>query len=148
MNGAATGAVSVAYTNNDNDPSTGTTLFYINSGSPSNLYNTTNPNGGVLSAVGPLGVSTSDNVGFDISGLSGSAYASLTPVTGAGSSFYRINLTTGAATLVGSVGSTGVVLYGIAAPISAPDTGSALVLLALGTGTLFTARRFLNTAHS
>jgi hypothetical protein len=53
--------------------------------------------------VGALGVNTSDLVGFDISGSTGLAFASLTPPTGAGSSLYTINLATGAATLVGTI---------------------------------------------
>jgi hypothetical protein len=62
------------------------------------------PNTGTLFLVGSLGVNTSDLVGFDISGSSGVAFASLTPATGAGSSLYTINLATGSATLVGSIG--------------------------------------------
>jgi hypothetical protein len=62
------------------------------------------PNTGTLFLVGSLGVNTSDLVGFDISGSSGVAFASLTPATRAGSSLYTINLATGAATLVGSIG--------------------------------------------
>ena len=54
------------------------------------------PNAGTLNTVGALGVDTTDNVGFDISGTTGVAYASLT-VTGA-TQLYTINLLSGAAT--------------------------------------------------
>jgi hypothetical protein len=54
------------------------------------------PNAGTLNTVGSLSVDTSDNVGFDISGFSGVAYASLT-VSGV-TNLYVINLVTGAAT--------------------------------------------------
>ena len=64
---------------------------------------TPSPNTGQLLPVGALGVNTSDLVGFDISGSTGLAFASLTPPTGAGSSLYTINLATGAATLVGAI---------------------------------------------
>lgn len=52
---------------------------------------------GQLHTVGPLGVNTGTRAGLDISGTTGTAYASL------GSSLYTINLTTGAATSVGSI---------------------------------------------
>ena len=58
------------------------------------------PNNGVLNTVGALGVNTSDNVGFDISGASGVAYASLT--VGGTTNLYSINLVTGAATPAGA----------------------------------------------
>src|SRR5688572_6055813 len=63
------------------------------------------PNTGTLLTVGPLGVNTGALVGFDISGDSGTAYASLTPAGSLGSSLYTINLNTGSATLVGAIGS-------------------------------------------
>lgn len=55
------------------------------------------PNDGVLRTVGPLGVDTSAVVGFDVFSP-GVAYASL--VVGGSPGLYRINLSTGAATLV------------------------------------------------
>ena len=63
------------------------------------------PNGGVLNTVGPLGVDTSDQVGFDISQGTGVAYASLTVSGTAG--LYTISLANGAATLVGNIGNAG-----------------------------------------
>ena len=54
------------------------------------------PNAGTLVTVGALGVDTSDQVGFDISGTTGVAYASLT-VAGV-AQLYTINLLSGAAT--------------------------------------------------
>ena len=104
LNGAGTGAVSVAYTNNDNDPATGTTLFYIGPNTPTTTFNTSLPNSGVLTTVGPLGISSTQDVGFDISGISGLAFASLTNPIGGNSSLYRIDLTSGAATLSGLIG--------------------------------------------
>lgn len=61
------------------------------------------PNGGVITAVGPLGVDITANAGLDIDPASGEAFAVFT-VAGA-SGLYRVNLTTGAATLVGKIGS-------------------------------------------
>jgi hypothetical protein len=59
------------------------------------------PNAGTLNTDGPLGVDTSDAVGFDISGLTAQAYASLT--TGGTTNLYTINLDSGAATSVGPI---------------------------------------------
>jgi Domain of unknown function (DUF4394) len=63
----------------------------------------TSPNTGTLFEVGDLGVDTTDLVGFDISGRTGLAFASLTPEDADGSSLYLINLGTGTATLVGAI---------------------------------------------
>ena len=92
------------------------------------------PNTGMLLTVGSLGVNTGALVGFDISGDSGTAFASLTPVGSLGSSLYTINLGTGAATLVGSIGSGNVSVQGLSvlpAPTGVPEPGS-LSLLSLG----------------
>ncbi|MFL6210717.1 MAG: DUF4394 domain-containing protein [Pyrinomonadaceae bacterium] len=104
--------VGVAYTNNFAGATT-VTLYGIDSvrdtlvrqgsvnGSP------VSPNSGQLFTVGALGVDTSDVVGFDIANPGGVAFAALT--VGGTSQLYTINLTTGAATLVGNIGgSSGV----------------------------------------
>ncbi len=57
------------------------------------------PNAGTLNTDGPLGVDTTELVGFDISGVSAQAYASLTTV--ALTNLYTINLDSGAATSLG-----------------------------------------------
>ncbi len=138
LNGGATGAAAVAYTNNDNNPSTGTELYAI-SGLTDTLYDQVPPNAGTLvaSGAGLLGVNTSDVIGFDISGTTGVAFASLTNPNGA-SSLYSINLDTGAATLIGATANS---LRGItiAAPIPEPETYALMLagLAAVG----FAARR-------
>jgi hypothetical protein len=74
------------------------------------------PNGGVVRPVGALGVNTTNEVGFDIANdVAGSAYASLN--VGGKSGFYTINLRTGAATLVGTIGERGVIKDICAAPV-------------------------------
>ena len=82
------------------------------------------PNGGQLTTIGPLGANTSNDVGLDISGLTGTAYASLTTRLGpldTSSDLYTIDLLTGAATLVGSIGQPAglgaIITQDIAAPI-------------------------------
>jgi hypothetical protein len=60
------------------------------------------PNGGVLTQVGPLGlVPTSNAIGFDVS-PQGVALASIK--VGASENLYSVNLASGAATLVGAIG--------------------------------------------
>jgi uncharacterized protein (TIGR03437 family) len=114
--------VGVAYTNNFDRP-TSTTLYGIDSnlnilvrqgsvgGAPDS------PNNGQLNTIGPLGVDTTDQVGFDIVAPNDVAYASLTPMGASGSSFYSINLNNGAATLVGAIGG-GAIIVDIAIPIT------------------------------
>jgi hypothetical protein len=62
------------------------------------------PNTGQLFTVGSLGVTTTSQVGFDIAPLGNAAYASLTASGAATSQLFAINLTTGAATLIGAIG--------------------------------------------
>ncbi len=92
--------VGAAYSNNVAGATT-TTLYVIDSNR--DILATQNPpNNGTLNTIGPLGVDTSDVVGFDITNPGGAAIAVLT--VGGASQLYTINLTTGAATLVGNVG--------------------------------------------
>jgi hypothetical protein len=91
-----------AYTNNDTDAGTGTTLYGISSGSDQ-LVIQAPPNGGSINATGRLNVDAGTDVGFDIySKLRGGttidiqAYASL--VVGGRARLYKINLFTGNAT--------------------------------------------------
>ncbi len=91
-----------AYTNSVAPAPTSTVLFAIDSGRDA-LVTLANPNDGQMRTVGPLGVATTDRVGFDIVGSDGSAYATLTETGAARSRLYTVNTTTGAATLVGTV---------------------------------------------
>jgi hypothetical protein len=105
--------------------------------------NPVSPNTGQLFTVGALGFNTSDLVGFDVSGLSGVAYASLTASAGNASQLFTIDLNSGAATLVGTIGG-GVPLSGLAAlpgSAAAPDAGSSLLLLGLGVAAVAGLRR-------
>jgi hypothetical protein len=120
-NAGATPSVSAAaYTNPDNDPATGTVLYDIDR--QLGILTTQNPpNDGTLNTVGSLGLEFNDLTGFDIA-PSGVAYAVL-KVTGndqpkhtcGNSDLYTINLQTGAASRIGSVG-TSEPLRGIATP--------------------------------
>jgi hypothetical protein len=101
-----------AYTNSVAPAPATTVLFAIDSGRDV-LVTLPNPNDGQMRTVGPLGVATTDRVGFDIVGSDGSAFATLTEAGASRSRLYTINTTTGAATLVGTVGH-GSPLRGIA----------------------------------
>lgn len=137
--------VEAAYTFSDKDAGTGTALFYIDSGTDS-LVSTANPNAGTVNTVGPLGFDTTGNVGFDIytSGGVNAAYSILDLQTGQ-QNLYTVNLTTGAATLVGEVDATSNVLgafpaIGLAITPPVPEPGS-LILIGLGTAGWLVMRR-------
>jgi hypothetical protein len=100
-----------AYTNNVDGAGT-TVLYDIDAATDQLLVQGPNPNAGTLTPVGPLGVNTSTDVAFDISPFDNTAFAALN--VGGVSGLYTINLTTGAATLVGTIG-TGTVVNGLTA---------------------------------
>ncbi len=140
-NAAATPHVAdVAYTNSDKIVATGTQLYYID-WVLNTLVTTTNPNAGVLDTVGALGVDTDANVGFDIvtdaAGIN-LAFASLN--VGGVQGFYGINLATGAATLIGNIGSGTVPVNGLAIA-AIPEPGSVALVLAAGVALTLQARR-------
>lgn len=89
------------------------------------------PNTGVETVIGPLGVNAlGNNVGFDISGVTGTAWASLQ--TAAGTRLYSVNLATGAATGAWALGADIVDL----AVDPAPAPGLNQVLLLNGPSTI------------
>lgn len=97
-----------AYTNNVAG-ATSTTLYVIDTRgglAPARLATqgnaTVSPNSGTLFSVGSTGVTTIGNVGFDIS-RTGDALATFTNPTTRVTSLYSVNLSTGAATLIGTL---------------------------------------------
>jgi hypothetical protein len=73
---------------------------------------TPSPNDGALTAIGALGVTVGDPaVGFDISSLDGDAFVSLVDASTGVTNLYTLDLASGAATQVGSVGN-GAARYG------------------------------------
>ncbi len=70
------------------------------------------PDAGQLYTIGALGADTTDKVGFDILSAS-TAYASLTAPLGTDSQLHRLNLSSGAAELIGTIAG-GEVIRGVA----------------------------------
>jgi hypothetical protein len=100
----ATGLTGAAYTNNDLDPNTGTTLYDIDT-SLNQVVIQSPPNAGSLVATGLLTVDADTQVGFDIYtelqnnvAINNSGFASL--VVGGVPGFYRVNFLTGQAFLI------------------------------------------------
>jgi hypothetical protein len=95
----ATGVVAAAYTNNDDNPNTGTTLFVLDS-TTDQVFIQAPPNNGSLNAVGKLALDAGSASGFDIYSqrkngptVGNTGYAVF--ANGSGRTFYQINLLTG-----------------------------------------------------
>ncbi len=123
--------VGSAYTNNF-DGTSSTQLFGIDTSL--DILVTQANSAGTLGTVGALGFDVNDTASFDVSGGSGIAYMTIQNQTLAESSFWTVDLSTGAATLVGNIGGGAVVRSMAVVPSPA---GAA----ALGLGGLLTTRR-------
>ncbi|MEP7339546.1 MAG: DUF4394 domain-containing protein [Acidobacteriota bacterium] len=162
-NASATPNASAAAYSNNFVGSTGTTLYVIDTTLNALLTQgsvggtTTSPNTGQLFTVGPLGVDPTGVIGFDISSNSGAAFATFTVAGSTTPQLYSINLTTGAATLVGTVGQAGTlsggetvldVAVGLTAPnVYAVTASNQLVTLMGGTpGTITSSRQITGLA--
>jgi hypothetical protein len=129
-NGSVPQVVASAYTNSVRGATT--TQLYDIDVARDVLVLQNPPNNGTLVTVGPLGVDAQSG-GFDIAPSDGVAWAALRVPGQGGSQLYRINLATGAATLVGRVGG-GLAVNGLAALGAAqPDTAApTLSIVTLG----------------
>ena len=109
--------VATGYTNNDNNPATGTALFAIDANTDALVAfpaATGGPNGGRLATVGSLGIDVGLSAGFDISLGSGTAYAAVATSASGKSTLYSIYLMSGAATKLGMLAQTSSALLSIA----------------------------------
>jgi hypothetical protein len=148
----------IAYDRNDLNPATPTTLYGIDAaggnlvriGSPDGTP--TSPNTGTVTVIGSLGVGTNldRRIGFDISALSGIAYATISlaplpPLSGRAAPdgvtlttrLYAINLSTGQATQVGNVNQGTSAFSGLAiasSPTASTVSVSGRVVAADGRG--------------
>ena len=129
----------VAYTNSVAGP-TSTALYGID-GARGTLVSVGSPNGGTVSTVGSLGLTFNPTVvGFDVVTVGGANLGFFSALTaGAISNFYSVNLTTGAATLVGSVSSAGGIQGLAIAAVPEPGTWALMVTGLAGLGAV--ARR-------
>lgn len=126
--------VAAAYSNNFAGISaTATTLYVIDSGldvlATQGSVNSTpvSPNTGQLFTIGRLGIDVTNNVGLDISDLTGVAYASIVISNESVAKLYRIDLTTGAASLVGQIGSSAALGGETVTDIAVAVTGEILI---------------------
>jgi hypothetical protein len=95
----ALGVAGVAYTNNDADPNTGTTLFDLDTALDQVAIQSP-ANAGLLAPTGKLGVDAGADVGFDI--VDGRRGATARGFASIGSRLYAIDLLSGRASALGS----------------------------------------------
>ncbi|WP_410613199.1 DUF4394 domain-containing protein [Amycolatopsis sp. lyj-109] len=105
--GPTRGVTAAAYTNNDLNPDTATTLFDLNTATDQVVIQSP-ANNGTLAPTGALGVDAGPNAGLDIyselvngKAVSATAFATLVSGSTNQASLYSVNLLTGAATAVG-----------------------------------------------
>ena len=112
-----------------NPDATGTQLFAIDS--DLGILATQANNAGELETVGSLGLSgaITNELGFDISGMTGTAYAAIQ--NGPNSGLYTIDLSSGTATLVGTIGS-GDLIRDISVVIPEPTSLGLVAAAGLG----------------
>ncbi len=112
--------VAAAYTYNKDDDALTTNYaidaalgLLVTQGTREGTQPSVSPNTGRLFTVGPLGVAAFERAAFDIADVNNAAYAALTPAGAKASTWVRIDLATGKATALGTVGG-GEAIVGIA----------------------------------
>jgi len=121
--------VHLAY-NNNTAGSTTTTLYGIDTGRD-RLVTFANPANGQFSTVGALNFDATELGGFDVSGATGTAYATFTNAGQSRSTFGTVNLTSGNFTPIGEVGGGNILTSMTILPGVVPAPAS-LALLGLG----------------
>jgi len=113
--GVAPRVVAAAYTNSI--PNAASTQLFDVDGASSVLALQNPPNDGTLVNVGALGVTVAGDGGMDIGGgENGLVLAALRTTAGGASSLYRVNLTTGAATMVNGAATPATSVIGSGMP--------------------------------
>jgi Domain of unknown function (DUF4394)/PEP-CTERM motif len=122
------GAISLqgtAYTNSvPGGPAPASTVIYGIDSVNDALMTSASPNGGVYTTVGALGVGlTGQNLtGFDISGATGIAYLNID------SAFYTVNLATGSARFVDTIGSGPLIGFTATGAVPEPATWAMIIV--------------------
>ncbi len=125
--GMAPNVVAIAHTNNVAGATT-TTVYGIDSmlstlvrlGSASGTP--TAPESGQLFTVGALGLSIAGTVGFEIAGSPDASFAALTPAGGMSAGLYSVNLASGHATSLGTIGAGSLNVVGLTAVATTTTT--------------------------
>lgn len=120
--GTPAGVVAAAYSNNVGNATT-TRLYDLDLSTQSLLLQSP-PNAGTLAVIGSLSGFLDAEAAFDISGITGLAYAVLN-----GFELSQVNLATGETTSLGFI-NTGASVIGLAAPTAVPEPGTGGLLLA------------------
>jgi hypothetical protein len=126
---SAPNIVHLAYNNNTAGSPT-TTLFGIDTGRD-RLVTFATPSNGQFTTVGALNFDATELGGFDVSGSSGTAYATFTNANQSRSTFGTVNLTSGNFTPIGEVGGGNILTSMTVLPGVVPAPAS-LALLGLG----------------
>ncbi len=125
--GANPNVTAAAYTNSflgGPSPTRTTTLFNIDSNLDV-LVRQNPPNNGILNTVGSLGIDFGPTGGFDIFSPANNVN---TAFAASGSTLYTVNLSSGAATTLGTIGSGNDNIVGLAAkPVPEPATAGSLI---------------------
>jgi hypothetical protein len=129
--GADPNVVHSAY-NNNRVGATTSQLFGLDTGLDILVRQANNT--GVLNTVGPVNTDLTEIGGFDISGLTGNAYAVVRDNVMVRSTFWNINLATGAGSMIGEIGGGEIIVAMTAVP--APGVGCLVAC-----GGLLAARR-------
>lgn len=127
--------IASAYSNNV--ASAGSTTLYGMDLSTNSLVTQSPPSSGLLNTVGSLSGVLFPEAAFDISGVTGIAYAILN-----GFELAQVNLATGATTSLGAINAPGS-LIGLAAPVgvtAVPEPGSVMLVM-MGVAGWYGARR-------
>lgn len=130
--------VHLAYSNNTGTATT-TTLFGIDTGRDA-LVSFNSPNDGTWSNIGALNFDATELGGFDVSGATGTAFATMVNAGQSRSTFGTINTTTGAFTPINEVGGGAIITGMTVVPVIVPTPG-VLALAGLGGLTMLRRRR-------